>query len=155
MSNARCPAVCRSYQLRPSGPLLDRVDLQVYLQPVPLRELRRAEPGESSAQIRERVVAARDRQLARLRSWNLRCNAEMPSAVLRATCKLDALGERTLVDLVEQRRTFTARSVDRLIKVARTIADLVGQDELDAGSLLESAAFRDANPTADLVSQVA
>jgi magnesium chelatase family protein len=149
------PGAIERYQLRLSGPLLDRIDLQVYVQPVALHELRRAEPGESSAAIRERVVAARDRQLARLRPWNLRCNAEMPSAVLRATCKLDAVGERTLAQLVEQRRTFTARSVDRLIKVARTIADLMGQDDIDAGCLLEAAAFRDVDPTADLVSQVA
>ena len=59
------------------------------------------------------------------------------------------------MQLVEQRRTFTARSVDRLIKVARTIADLTGQDDIDAGCLLEAAAFRDVDPTADLVPHVA
>ena len=149
------PGAIERYRLRLSGPLLDRIDLQVYVRPVPLRELRAAEPGEASAAIRARVAAARDRQLARLRPWNLRCNAEMPSAVLRATCKLDGLGERTLADLVERRRSFTARSIDRLIKVARTVADLIGQDDIDAGCLLEAAAFRDVDPTADLVSQVA
>jgi magnesium chelatase family protein len=149
------PGAIERYRLRLSGPLLDRIDLQVYVRPVPLAELRAAEPGESSAQIRARVAAARDRQLARLRPWNLRCNAEMPSAVLRATCRLDGLGERTLADLVERRRSFTARSIDRLIKVARTVADLIGQDDIDAGCLLEAAAFRDVDPTADLVSQVA
>jgi magnesium chelatase family protein len=148
------PAAIERYQVRLSGPLLDRIDLQVHVQPVPLHELRRAEPGEPSAAIRERVVAARDRQLARLRPWRLRCNAEMPSAVLRATCKLDALGERTLADLVEQRCTLTARSIDRLIKVARTIADLLGQDDIDAGCLLEAASYRDTDPAADLVPQV-
>ena len=147
------PAAIERYRLRLSGPLLDRIDLQVFVQPIPLRELRSAEPGESSAAIRERVVAARDRQLARLRPWRLRCNAEMPSAVQRATCKLDSLGERTLAQLVEQRRSFTARSVDRLIKVARTIADLMGQDDIDAGCLLEAASFRDVEPAAALVPQ--
>ena len=154
-SNARectcSPGAIERYQLRLSGPLLDRIDLQVYVQPVPLRDLRRSEPGEPSAAIRERVAGARARQRARLQSWNLRCNAEMPSAVMRATCKLDAVGERTLAQLVEQRRSFTARSVDRLIKVARTIADLIGQDDIDAGCLLEAASFRDVDPTADLV----
>jgi len=149
------PGAIERYQLRLSGPLLDRIDLQVYVQPVPLRELRHADPGESSAAIRGRVTAARDRQLARLRPWNLRCNAEMPSAVMRATCPLDSLGERTLAQLVEQRRSFTARSIDRLIKVARTVADLMGQDDIDAGCLLEAAAFRDVDPTAGLVAQVA
>jgi len=149
------PGAIERYRLRLSGPLLDRIDLQVYVRPVPLAELRAAEPGESSAQIRARVAAARDRQLARLRPWNLRCNAEMPSAVLRATCRLDGLGERTLADLVERRKSFTARSIDRLIKVARTVADLIGQDDIDAGCLLEAAAFRDVDPTTDLASQVA
>jgi len=79
----------------------------------------------------------------------------MPSAVMRATCPLDSLGERTLAQLVEHRRSFTARSIDRLIKVARTIADLVGQDSIDAGCLLEAASFRDVDPAADLVTQVA
>jgi magnesium chelatase family protein len=158
-SNARectCgPGAIERYQLRLSGPLLDRIDLQVYVQPVPLRELRHAGPGESSAAIRARVAAARDRQLARLKPWSLRCNAEMPSAVMRATCKLDSAGERTLAQLVEQRRSFTARSVDRLIKVARTIADLVGQDDIDAGCLLEAASYRDSDPAADLAHHIA
>jgi magnesium chelatase family protein len=148
------PGAIERYQQRLSGPLLDRIDLQVYVQPVPLRELRRAEPGESSGAIRARVTAARDRQLARLAPWNLRCNAEMPSAVMRATCRLDSLGERTLAQLVEHRRSFTGRSIDRLIKVARTIADLIGQDSIDAGCLLEAASFRDVDPTAELVHQV-
>jgi magnesium chelatase family protein len=147
------PSAIERYQLRLSGPLLDRIDLQIYVQPVPLRELRHAEPGESSAQIRARVVAARDRQITRLAPWGLRCNAEMPSAVMRATCPLDGLGERTLAQLVEQRRSFTARSIDRLIKVARTIADLLGQDDIDAGCLIEAAAYRDSDPTVDLVAQ--
>jgi len=143
------------YRLRLSGPLLDRIDLQVFVRPVPLRELRDTAPGEASAPIRDRVAAARDRQLARLRPWRLRCNAEMPSAVLRATCRLDSLGERTLAELVERRRTFTARSIDRLIKVARTVADLLGQDDIDAGCLLEAAAFRDVDPAAELAAGVA
>jgi len=107
------------YRMRLSGPLLDRIDLHVYVQPVPLAELRRAETGESSATIRDRVVAARERQAARLAPWGLHCNAEMPSAVLRATCRLDSSGERALATLVERRSSFTARSIDRLIKMRR------------------------------------
>jgi magnesium chelatase family protein len=88
------------------------------------------------------VVAARERQRARLARWSLRCNAEMTSSVLRATCPLDATCEHTLAELVERRRAVTARSIDRLIKVARTIADLTEQDAIDSGALLEAAAFR-------------
>ncbi len=149
------PGAIERYKLRLSGPLLDRIDLQVYVPPVALGELRGGEPGESSAVIRERVIAARDRQLGRLRPWGVRCNAEMTSAVMRATCRLDTASERTLVDLIERRRTLSARSIDRLIKVARTVADLIGQDAIDAGCLLEAAAFRDVDPTADVLPRVA
>src|SRR5262249_22607884 len=135
------------YRLRLSGPVLDRIDLQVHVKPVPLAELRSAELGESSAAIRDRVIAARDRQLERLRPWGLRCNAEMTTSVLRATCQLDEHGERMLAALVDRNRSFTARSVDRLIKVARTIADLTNQDDIDAGCLREAASYRDVDPT--------
>jgi magnesium chelatase family protein len=71
----------------------------------------------------------------------------MTTSVLRATCQLDDAGERMLADLVEARSTFTARSVDRLIKVARTIADLTNQDAIDAECLREAASYRDVDPT--------
>jgi len=138
------------YRSRMSGPLLDRIDLQVFVQPVTLAELRAAQPGEASAAIRERVAAARARQLHRLRPWNLHCNAEMPPAVLRATCRLDAACERTLAELVGPRQTLTARSIDRAIRVARTIADLTGQDEIDADCLREAITYRDADAVARL-----
>lgn len=138
------------YKLRLSGPLLDRIDLHVYVQPIALADLRSAQPAESSAAMRERVVAARDRQRARLRPWSLHCNAEMPSAVMRATCRLDGAAERTLTELVAVRRSFTGRSVDRLLKVARTIADLLGQDDIDSDCLVEAAHYRDVDPAAAL-----
>jgi magnesium chelatase family protein len=139
------------YRMRLSGPLLDRIDMQVYVRPVPIAELRALDPGESSDKIRERVIAARERQIARLKPWGLHCNAEMTSSILRATCRLDGRTEATLVGLVEDRRTFTARSIDRLIKVSRTIADLLGHDAIDAGHLIEAASYRDLDPTADFM----
>jgi magnesium chelatase family protein len=149
------PSAIERYKLRLSGPLLDRIDLRVFVPPVALADLRASAPAEPSAAIRDRVVAARDRQRARLRPWNLHCNAEMTSAVLRATCRLDAAGERALAEIVEARRSFTARSVDRLLKVARTIADLLGEDDIDAGCLREAATYRDVDPVADLLPPVA
>ena len=143
------------YRQRMSGPLLDRIDLQIYVQPVPLSELRAAEGGESSAAIRERVVAARDRQQHRLARFGARCNAEMSNRVQRATCKLDAACERTLEDLVASRPSLTARSITRLIRVARTIADLLDQDQIDAGCLLEAAAFRDVDRASEILPAVA
>jgi magnesium chelatase family protein len=149
------PSAISRYRMRLSGPLLDRIDLQVCVEPVPLAELRALDPGESSTAMRERVIAARDRQLRRLRPWGARCNAEMSSAVLRATCKLDSLGERTLVDIVEKRSTFTARSIDRLIKVARTMADLDGRDSIEAIHLDEASRFRAVDPVAEVAAAFA
>jgi magnesium chelatase family protein len=138
------------YRARMSGPLLDRIDLQVYVPPLDLKTLRDPTPAEPSAAIRERVKAARERQLARLASHGMRCNAEMTSKVLRESCRLDDACERYLEELVEQRRSMSARSIDRLIKVARTIADLLGQDAIDTDCLDEAANYRAVDPTADI-----
>lgn len=143
------------YRQRMSGPLLDRIDLHVFVQPVALAELRDATPGESSAAIRARVVAARERQLERLEPYGLHCNAEMTSSIMRATCRLDAAGERTLASLVAERRSFTARSIDRLIKVARTVSDLAGKTEIDVDSLETAADFRDVDPSIALADALA
>ncbi len=137
------------YQQRMSGPLLDRIDLQVFVAPVLLAELRDQTPGESSAAIRARVAEARDRQVARLSPWGLHCNAEMSSTVMRATCPLDDACEKALEEIVEKRRSFTARSIDRLIKTARTLADLEGKAEIDPDCLHNAAHFRDPDPQAD------
>jgi magnesium chelatase family protein len=137
------------YRARLSGPLLDRIDLQVHVEPVALSELRSTEPAEASAAVRERVAAARDRQRARLARWGVGCNAEMTSRMLRACCGLDVACERELADLVERRRSLSARAIDRVIRVARTIADLLGQDAIDAGCLREAAMYRAVDPLPD------
>ena len=136
------PGSVDRYRARMSGPLLDRIDLQVHVEPVTLAELRSPNPTEPSSAMRERVSAARERQRARLAPWGLGCNAEMPSSVVRAVCKLDAASETELAQLVDHQRLITARGVDRLIKTARTVADLLGQDAIDPGALREAAAFR-------------
>ena len=139
------------YRARLSGPLLDRIDLQVYVGPVELKTLRDKTPSESSAAVRERVLAARERQRKRLERWSLRCNAEMPTAVLREVCALDDSSEAYLKHLVEERRSLSARSIDRLIKVARTVADLLGQDDIDHAALQEASLYRAIDPTADII----
>ena len=154
MRECTCTVMARErYRQRMSGPLLDRIDLHVFVQPVSLQELRSCAPGESSAAIRERVVAARDRQRERLRPFGVRCNAEMTSATLRATCRLDAKTEHTLEQLVT--RTMTARGVDRMIKVARSVADLTGKDEIDSDCLYEASMFRSVGRTAEVLPDVA
>jgi magnesium chelatase family protein len=137
------------YRARLSGPLLDRIDLQVFVGPVSLDNLRRAEPGEASARIRDRVIAARERQASRLAAHGVRCNAELAGRAMRDACPLDDRAESVLAELVQRRRPTSARSIDRLIKVARTIADLLGQDAIDAGCLREADALRSARRHAE------
>ena len=147
-----CPRFAiERYRSRLSGPLLDRIDLQVVVNPVKLEELRSPFPGEASVKMRERVIEARDRQVARLAPFGIRCNAEMTTSVLRATCPLGTASEQALVHIVEKRKSLTARSIDRLIKVARTNADLNGHDAITPRDLFDAAKYRTSDPLSDPV----
>jgi magnesium chelatase family protein len=130
------------YRARLSGPLLDRMDLQVFVRPISLAQMRDAKPSESSDAMRARVTEARARQRQRLKPWGLHCNAEMPAIAQRATCGLDAKAESALASVVESRGMVTARSIDRLIRVARTIADLAEQQNIDDGCIFEASVYR-------------
>ncbi len=130
------------YRSRLSGPLLDRIDLQVFVPHVSLRELRQGASGESSARIRERVLLARERQGRRLVEFGVRTNAEMSSRAMRATCRLSERAETELERLCQVRVALSGRGVDRLVKVARTIADLEGADTIEADHMLEASAYR-------------
>jgi len=138
------------YRARLSGPLLDRIDLQVYVKPVPLPELRNEHPSEQSAHMRDRVREARARAEHRLAEWGIACNAEMTSQVLRATCKLSDECERTLAALVVERRSLSARAIDRMLKVARTLADLEGVGAISPDHLNEAAGFRAVDPITEI-----
>jgi magnesium chelatase family protein len=130
------------YRSKMSGPLLDRMDLQVFVRPITLAQMRDAKPAESSESIRTRVSFARDAQRKRLKKWGLHCNAEMPAAVMRATCVLGDDGEAALRSLAGTNGAVTSRGIDRMIRVARTIADLSGLAEIDANCIFESAGYR-------------
>ena len=145
------PGVISRYRARLSGPLLDRIDLQVRAKPVSLAELRSAEGGPSSLEIRERVIAARARQQRRLRRYDLATNAEMTDAAVAATCRLDADGEHTL-ERLQAVRGFSARALNRLLKVARTIADLASAPAIRRDDILDAASFRtlDSEPARDI-----
>jgi len=138
----RCsPAQIQRYRNRISGPLLDRIDLHVEAPALGLGELRAAKPGEESAAIRARVEAARARQLGRLAGTRVTCNARMTVAQLKQHCALDA----NLGDLLQQAMEqlhLSARAYDRILKVARTIADLAGAERIGAAHLLEAIQYR-------------
>jgi len=134
--------IIERYRSRLSGPLLDRIDLQVFVPHVSLRELRQGASGETSAQVRERVMLARERQLRRLADFGVRTNAEMSPRALRATCRLSERAEAELERLCRVRVALSGRGVDRLVKVARTIADLDAADSIDVDCIREAASYR-------------
>src|SRR5690242_1098272 len=117
------PIVIQRYRSRISGPLLDRIDIHIEVPAVRYRELIDRSSGESSAAIRERVNRARGLQPARFQGTALYCNAQMGARELQAFCAVDAAGER-LLELAVNRLGLSARAYTRILKVARTIADL-------------------------------
>jgi magnesium chelatase family protein len=137
-------AAVERYRQRLSGPILDRIDLHVYVPPMELFDLRPTAMGETSAVVRARVQTARDRQRHRFAGTAIRCNAEMSSAALRRMCGLDECCHGVLADLQRTRGPWTARGVERLVRVARTIADLSGSDSIEPRFLREAACYRDA-----------
>jgi magnesium chelatase family protein len=138
----RCtPQQIARYKTRLSGPLRDRLDLTVEVPPVPPDMLGSSGTGESSADIRRRVVCARDRQRMRYHSDRVRTNAELTPGLMAKHCRLDRLGLRTLAAAVE-RLSLSARGYDRVRKVARTIADLDGADDIRADDIAEALQFR-------------
>ena len=128
------------YHSRISGPLLDRIDLIVEVPALDYEELKRRSPAESSAAIRERVNAARERQRARFTDKAL-CNARMQGKDLRQYCAPDAEGD-ALMKAAFDTMNLSARSYDRILRVARTIADLEGSDAIRADHIAEAIQYR-------------
>ena len=124
-----------------SGPMLDRMDLHVEVPSVEFEAMRRREKPESSAQVKSRVNAARSRQADRFAGTGVSCNANMTPAMVGEYCKLDAAGERILKAAFD-RMGLTARSHDRILRVARTIADLEGETSIAAPHLAEAIQYR-------------
>ncbi len=147
------PCICSSIQIRRyraklSGPLLDRLDIHLDVPPVPVRELRVDLPApEGSTSIRARVVAARERQRRRYRNDRIYTNAQLKPRMIKRYCGLDQAAH----DLLEQamgRLRLSARAHGRIVRVARTIADLADSERIETGHIAEAIQYRafDRNP---------
>lgn len=124
-----------------SGPLLDRIDLQVEIARVPFDDMIRYEGGERSHAVRERVVAARVRQQRRFEDAPVTCNAAIPANAMRRWCALDDSAVKLLAR-ASAKRQFSARALDRIARVARTIADLAGCDVIACEHVAEAVQYR-------------
>ena len=136
------PGQVQRYMSRVSGPLLDRIDLQIEIYPVPFDDMASTRPAESSAEIRKRVVAARAIQQDRFRNEpGIHCNAQMNSRMLKLYAQPDDDGLRRLKNAME-RMSMSARAYDRILKVARTIADLDNSDAVLSRHIQEAISYR-------------
>jgi magnesium chelatase family protein len=135
------PHQIRQYLSRVSGPLLDRIDLQVQVPAVPFSHLSGGPDPINSQMIRRQVVAARLRQQERLRPFHLQRNAQMGTALLNRFCRLSH-DSMLILERAMQRFQLSARAYGRILKLARTIADLDNQDQIQRRHLTEAVAFR-------------
>jgi magnesium chelatase family protein len=135
--------VVKRYLNKVSGPLLDRIDLHVEVTPVKVHELSMVNPNaERSENIAARVIQAREIQLKRFeKTKGVYCNAQMPSRMVREVCALDTEGVE-LLKTAMTRLQLSARAYDRILKVARTSADLSGSERIELGHLAEAIQFR-------------
>lgn len=136
------PGAVTKYMNRISGPLLDRIDIQVEIQPVPFDDIASQAPAESSADIRQRVVRARAVQQRRFADEKgVYCNAQMNTRLLRAHAWPDDKGMSRLRAAME-RNNMSARAFDRILRVARTIADLEGSERVESAHIAEAIGYR-------------
>ena len=138
----RCsPKSVRQYLSRVSGPLLDRIDIIIEVPALPFAELRRTTPAEPSAAVRSRVTAAREIQRKRYQGSGTFANASMDPSQMRAFCALSPECE-SLMRAAFDALHLTARSYDRVLRVARTIADLAGSEEILPEHVAEAVQYR-------------
>ena len=129
------------YLSKVSGPLLDRLDIHIEVPPVDYTQLSDKEEGESSAAIRERVNKARRIQIERFKGTGISCNAKMTSALTRKYCQLSPSAAKTL-ELSFEKLGLSARAYDKILKVARTIADLDESENIENRHILEAIQYR-------------
>jgi magnesium chelatase family protein len=129
------------YRSKISGPLLDRIDIQIEVPQVSYDEMAGTTPGESSADIRTRVDAARKIQIRRFETQGIVCNARMGSDLVKTTCVLEKQAQRVLHQAMD-RLGFSARTFNSILKVARTIADLAGEQKIGRRHVLEAIQYK-------------
>ena len=136
------PGAVNKYLNKISGPLLDRIDLHIEVTPLPHSALAEKKLGEPSAVIRQRVIAARKIQEERYKNYKgIHCNAQMNQKLFRQWCDIDA-DCQNLMKAAMDRLGLSARAYDRILKVARTIADLVGDERINVTHLSEAINYR-------------
>ncbi|HZI53509.1 MAG TPA: YifB family Mg chelatase-like AAA ATPase [Chitinophagaceae bacterium] len=136
------PGAVQKYLNKISGPLLDRIDLHVEVTPVAFSELSSTKSQENSAAIRDRVIKARDVQAERYKNNpGIYCNAQISSKMLKEICVIDSVGSN-LLKAAMQKLNLSARAYDRILKVARTVADLAGNENIKAEHLAEAIQYR-------------
>jgi len=135
------PAAVTRYQKRISGPLLDRIDIHVEVPRVDFEKLTDDRLGEPSAQVRARVEVAREVQRERFLGTSMTCNADMGPAAVREFCRLDEAG-RALARQAMRQLGLSARGYHRVLKLARTIADLAGSTSIQTPHLAEALQYR-------------
>ena len=141
-AECRCDdAAVAKYVSKLSGPLLDRIDLQIEIARVPFDDMVRGERAERSSTIRERVLAARAIQAERFSGTPITCNAEIPGSAVRTFCALDKVA-MDILSKASARRQFSARALDRIARAARTIADLAGSEHIAAEHVAEAIQYR-------------
>ena len=135
------PPQIQRYRSRISGPLMDRIDIHVEVPAVPRRDLLKPAEVEASAEIRKRVSRARQRQSRRFDRSNIHCNAQMGGRQIKAHCCIDSASRHLLQTAIDT-LGLSARAYSRILKIARTIADLADEENVDAGHVSEAIQYR-------------
>jgi magnesium chelatase family protein len=131
----------KKYQQKISGPLMDRIDIHIEVPRVPFEKLSSQRTGEPSETVRQRVEAARSIQRERFKESSLQTNADMGPAEIRQFCAVDATGTNLLKAAMQQMQ-LSARAYHRILKLARTIADLAGEPDIQTPHLAEAIQYR-------------
>jgi magnesium chelatase family protein len=140
------PPLIQRYLARISGPLLDRIDLHIQVPAVKYKELAQDEKSEESSVIRARIMEARRVQCKRLEAFGAYCNGQMSPRMIRCFCKLDAESEKQMENAIV-RLGLSARAYDRILRVARTMADLEGIEKIQARHVAEAIQYRSLDRT--------